>query len=194
LLDPKIKKNHLPKAKEWYELGMTLVCLSVAHWDAAKNNEILEPSESNFDFWRVVESLHEIGFSVRINCTMTKGGVDSSEELTRLVDECRQRGVEQTTVRMVARPDVLTGNSSVARWVEEHQFDDSWIEDFLKTIGCTHLLDLPHGARVYDWDGQNFCFNTCLTETKNQEDIRQMIYFPDGRLRFSWTYKGAVIL
>lgn len=194
LLDPKTKKNIISKARDWYNLGLTLICISVAHWDPIQNNELLGPVENKFDFWRAIDAIHEIGFSARINCTMVKGGIDCDEQLWKLVDECKTHGVAQITVRMVAKPDVLEGSATVGRWVEEHQFDDRWIEGFVQSTGGTHLLDLPHGARVFDWQGQNFCFNTCLTETTNQEDIRQMIYFPDGSLRYSWQHRGARIL
>lgn len=54
----------------------------------------------------------------------------------------------------------------------------------------TRLLDLAHGAAVYDVGGQNVCLADCLTHSADPDDMRQLIYNPDGRL----TYKGAVLL
>lgn len=195
--DPKCGSLASGLANEWYKMGLTLVCISVGHYDPARNNELLRPiyksSGLQYNFWRSVDALHEIGYSVRINCTLFKGGVDSPEELAKLMESCKSHGVEQITVRMVSKPD-STENLEVAQWVETHQYDDSWVEKFIVSNGGVHLLDLPHGARIYDWQGQNICISTCLTETTNRDDIRQMIFFPDGSLRYSWAYEGARIL
>jgi hypothetical protein len=53
-------------------------------------------------------------------------------------------------------------------------------------------MRLPHGADVYDFRGQNVCLNNCLTPP-NSEEIRQIIFFPDGHLRYDWVYEGAII-
>ena len=57
-----------------------------------------------------------------------------------------------------------------------------------------HLLNLVHGAKVYDVNGQNVCLTNALTINTNQDEIRQLIYFPDGHLRYDWQYEGAIIL
>ena len=76
--------------------------------------------------------------------------------------------------------------------MEEEQASKE-MEDYLVTNG-TKLLELPHGAIVYDVNGQNVCFSNCLTRTDNPENIRQLIFFPDGHLRYDWEYKGAILL
>jgi len=66
------------------------------------------------------------------------------------------------------------------------------IQRFVKLNG-TKLLDLAHGAEVFDIDGQNFCLSSCLTHKVEQDQQRQLIYFPDAKLRYSWVYEGAII-
>jgi hypothetical protein len=56
------------------------------------------------------------------------------------------------------------------------------------------LLELAHGAKVYDYQGQNISLNSCLTNSSNPDDIRQLIFSSDGHLRNSWTKDGAIIL
>ena len=200
-LDPLHPACELKSAETWYKLGMTLVSVSVSHYDYAENNRIIQPPEFrtkkgnqiSFNFWRTIDALHEIGFSVRLNCTMVKGAVDSPRQLNRLTTDCAMHKVEQTTVRMVTKPENSL-NGEVAEWVHTHQIDDSWVEEHIRNSGGVHLLDLPHGAKVYDCGGQNICIGNCLTGTTDREDIRQLIFFPDGTLSFDWRYKGARFL
>ena len=193
-LDPQCV-NVLACAQEWYDMGMTLVCLSVAHYDAATNNALLRPNDPNFDFWRAADALHQIGFSVRVNCTLIREGVDSPDHLDNLIDRCHANNIEQITVRMVAKPDD-SEDAGVADWVYRHQFPDDWVEEHIRKRGGVHLLSLPHGAEVYDVQGQNICVSTCLTGTADRDDIRQMIFFPGKQrwLRYDWRYEGAIIL
>lgn len=191
--DPQCLKNNivdfLPK---WYNLGLTLVCLSIGHYDPVKNNEWLRPIEEQFNFWRAAEEIHKAGLSVRLNCTLFREGIDSIDKLQALLASAKRNGIEQLTVRMVSKPDT-SENEEVVNWVRNHQYDDKHVKEWLDSVG-TPLLDLPHGARVYDVQGQNICHSNCLTETTDREDIRQMIYFPNGSLRYSWSFPGAVIL
>ncbi len=55
-------------------------------------------------------------------------------------------------------------------------------------------MTLMHGAVGYDVGGQNVCLTDCLTLDASNEDIRQLIFFPDGRLGYDWQYEGAVLL
>jgi len=56
------------------------------------------------------------------------------------------------------------------------------------------LLSYGHNSRIFDIDGQNVCLTDALTIKPSTDDIRQMIFFPDGHIRFDWQYKGAIIL
>lgn len=193
VFDPHFSENILANAKEWYDLRLTLVCLSVAHYDAKESSRLLRPLYPEYDFWRAADALHDIGLSVRINCTLFQGGVDSPDSLRSLIQKSQEHGIEQITVRLVTKPEE-SEDEEVAAWVSEHQFDPSWIQPFVEESGGVHLLNLPHGARVYDYHGQNICISNCLTETTDKDDIRQMIFFPNGRITYSWMYPGAVIL
>ncbi len=64
---------------------------------------------------------------------------------------------------------------------------------FLRKNGA-ELMRLMHGAIVYDVDGQNICFSTCLTPDPSLKELRQLIFFPDGHLRYDWQYPGAILL
>lgn len=40
------------------------------------------------------------------------------------------------------------------------------------------------------------CLSTCLTLNpgRGADDLRQLIFFPDGHLRYDWRYQGAILL
>jgi len=66
------------------------------------------------------------------------------------------------------------------------------MKDYLSSNG-TKLRKLVHGAMIYDWRGQNICLNDCLTIDPTDNSIRQLIFFPDGHVRYDWQHPGATL-
>lgn len=181
---------------EWYEHGLTLVALSVVHWEAERNRPIYQPhAAEHYDLARLVGRLHEAGLSVRLSCVMLAGYVDDVASLEQLADFCRREGVEQLTVRSVDLPE-QSADAEAAAWVEAHQPPPGAIDALREHLDAegTRLLELVHGAVVYDLRGQNVCLGNCLTIDPKDERIRQLIFFPDGHLRYDWQYPGAILL
>lgn len=183
--------------KRWYGSGMTTVSVSIAHYDAERNASLVAPQlkRGEYDIWEIVNTLHALGFSVRVNCTLVKGYIDSASEVEKLLAVSSEHAVEQVTVRNVTRPED-SENEEIADWVNEHRVEglEGVICRHFEHAGARQLLRLPHGAIIYDWRGQNFCVNNCLTSSSDPENMRQLIFFPDGRLRYDWKYQGAVLL
>lgn len=181
---------------KWYELGLTTLAVSIVHYDAEKNRQIYLPHRKSYiDLPKLIDDLHKKKFSVRLACTMLNGFIDSPGELEKLILYARDNGVEQLTIRPVNKPekarDLRAYDWATAHSLEPGQLKD--IEDYLKKNG-TLLMDLPHGAQVYDVGGQNVCLTNSLTRDTNPDKIRQLIFFPDGHLRYDWEQKGAVLL
>jgi molybdenum cofactor biosynthesis enzyme MoaA len=178
---------------EWYLLGLTTVSISIVSQYPSKNKAIMGGSS---DLPEAVKTLHEIGLSVRINCTMLKGGIDDWDGVQELINWCTCCRIEQLTIREVTAPPEGYGseNENMALFVREHELGRA-ADRILKSLEMegTALLRLPHGAVVYDFHGQNVCLNNCLTPPKDEE-IRQIIFFPDGHLRYDWVYPGAILL
>lgn len=106
---------------------------------------------------------------------------------------CRCNNVKQFTLRELGRSDE-TKDKAVSQWVLEHHVSSETIygiEVILRKKG-TVLLSLPHGATIYDHDGQNVCLTNCLT-LPLKDEIRQLIFHPDGHLRYDWK-EGAILL
>lgn len=181
--------------EDWYNLGMTTVCVSIAHYNDKRNNEIFQFKDP-LDLKAVIARLHDVGFSVRLSCVMLNGYIDTCEHVETLVTFARQNGVEQLTVRPVAAPSE-SEDIEVQKWTKEHLVSEGAIEninDFFRA-NATELMQLTHGATVYDYHGQNLCLSNCLTLKPEEKDtIRQLIFFPDGHLRYDWCNKGAILL
>jgi len=192
---------------EWACSGMTLICVSVVHHEKLINSDMMGYKGKEFELSTLIERIHKAGMSVRINCTAMKGGVETSDHIHDMIDFCACFDVEQFTIREVTAPDAdeRVAHPGVAKWVHEHQLNqkdsdgakiagDLAIQRAVEELGGQKLLALPHGAMVYDVGGQNVCTNNCLTDTLNPEEIRQLIYFRDGHLRYDWKYPGAIII
>ena len=193
---PAIPKKELVR---WYNLGLTTISLSCVHWNDERNREIFAKEYGSLKNY--VKMLHDFGFSIRVACVMINNYIDTIGMTQAFAEKCKEWGVEQFTVRPATV--VENDNSKVARWTKENTVKDScynsvvkFFEEGAKNSGYpVHLLlELAHGAKVYDYNGQNISINTCLTESPDPDDIRQLIFFPDGHLRYSWTKKGAIII
>lgn len=184
--------------KDWYDAGLTTISLSCVHYLPVPNQEIFG---QDINLANNIERLHKLGFSVRISCVGIAGMVDNVGKLRAFTQWCKQHDVEQFTWRPVTNISLEeTKNDrdkhNVYNWINLNMVngeDQMEINHFFESRS-TLLLELAHGAKVYDYDGQNVSLNSCLTRSPNPDDIRQLIFFPDGHLRFDWTKKGAIIL
>ena len=180
--------------KTWRDKGLTQVSVSIAHTNPNRSNEIMG-IKAQYNYWDAVERLKEAGFSVRLNCTMLKSGVSTPEQVMDLINLCAERGVDKLTLREVVAPSNPL-DAEAAEWVndEKPRGAAKKLRRHLELTGATRLLELPHGGVVYDVSGQNVAVTTCLTKTTDPNDIRQIIFFPDGRIAYDWQYPGARIL
>ena len=182
--------------KEWYQDGLTTAAISIVHYDPEKNRSIYLPYRKQYiDLPGLVEKLHDHGYSARLACIMLKNYIDSPSELERLIDFAKEHKVEQLTIRPVNAPSD-SENKDVKDWTLSHMLTKDQrksIEDYLDNNG--HLLQRTnYGAKIYDVKGQNVCLTNSLTLDPTSEDVRQLIFFPDGHLRYDWQYEGAIIL
>lgn len=128
---------------------------------------------------------------------MIKGGIDSVEKLGDLLALTKLIEVEQLTIRPVNKPDFDRATNLTAwEWTNKNCVTPEQVDaiaEFLRAT-ATPLMMLQHGAKVYDFGGQNVCLTDCLTIAPQDDDLRQLIFFPDGHLRYDWQYPGAILL
>jgi molybdenum cofactor biosynthesis enzyme MoaA len=180
----------------WYEIGMTTICLSVVSHRNEDNQRIYPPPDKMYpDLGATIDMIHEIGMSVRLSVIAMSPFMYQVRDLAELLKFAETFKVEQVTVRPVSMPD-HSEDPSIVNWIAKHQLrDTAWekMTSFIQERG-TQLMSLAHGGAVFDVDGQNICLATCLTIDPEEEELRQLIFFPDGHLRYDWQYKGAILI
>ena len=200
------KDEYRQHLDQWYHLGLSTIAISVVHYEKERNQEIYQFAGGYYDLPALIKKLHDFrgkygGFSVRLTLMMLEGYIDNGlcdpyEGGSRLVDVigfCKDNEIEQLTIRTINQPED-TKDEEASDFVNKKTLhSDRGIRKYLETNG-TRLRTLPHGATVYDVEGQNVCLANCLTIDSESDDIRQLIFFPDGHLRHDWQYKGAVLL
>ena len=191
----KVKDKDL---QSWYDRGLTTISISMVHFNSGWNRYIYQPhikdDEGYMDIVKTIQRIKKFGFTVRLSCIMLKGYIDNTEYLEKLIEFCKLNGVKQLTIRPMTAPD--NNENDVTKWIGEHHLTDEQVKaiDFYLHTKGTPVLELAHGAVVYDVNGQNVCWTNCLTTNKSAEDMRQIIFFPDGTISYDWKYAGAVLL
>lgn len=191
--------------KRWYELGLTTIAISiVSHEDRANQQIYMGGVGEQLTLPRypplaeTIAFLHKKGFSVRLSCVLIRnvlGEAGQIRSLRNLVAFAKDSGVEQLTLRPLNKPDHCEDKAVEeycrANMLTEDEYDalDYWLRQ-----SGNRLMTLTHGATVYDVDGQNVCLTSSLTINPAGENLRQLIFFPDGHLRYDWQYEGAILL
>jgi len=190
------KEKYDPFVQEWYEKGLTMPAISIVHYDPEKNRQIYLPYKKQYiNLPRLIDNLHDVGLSVRLATILVNGYTDSASELEKLIEFARENNVEQLTARPVNKPE-NSGSLEVYDWTNRNHLNRSQLEeiqDYLKSSG-TKLLELPSGGTVYDVNGQNVCLTNSLTRDSDPDNGRQLIFFPDGHIRYDWEKEGAILL
>jgi len=119
---------------------------------------------------------------------MLDGYIDCVEEVEKLIRYAEENDVFQLTLRRADAPENPL-DLEAAEYVQDHRLSDERFQeicDFLEEKG-EFCDELPHGAIVYEIFGQNVCVTTGLTPAqRNKDDVRQLIFFPQGCLTASW--------
>ena len=198
IADGKISNQHLDA---WYNLGLTTIAISVAHWEAEQNAKIYRES-GHFDLGAIIRKLQKIGFSVRISFVLTSFFENTPFAFALdALNEFRKLGPDQITIMPVNRPkksSVLPVINTPEEWVDKHSCSSTDIYELYNYL-CREgdlLLELAHGASVFDFKGQNVCLSNCLKDEtiKDNSTMRNLIFHPDGHLRWDWSHQGSVIL
>jgi molybdenum cofactor biosynthesis enzyme MoaA len=192
------QEKYEPFLKDWYHKGMTSIAISVVHYDPSKNREVYAPHKDDYmDLPDLIKHLHreDRRFSVRLSTILVDGYIDSANKLEQLIDFAKENNVEQLTISPVNKPKE-SDCGPVYDWTNEHHLKPEQFAEIKKYVmdNGTPVLKLPHGAVVFDIKGQNVCLSNCLTNDTDPEKIRQLIFFPDGHLRYSWEFPGAILI
>jgi len=191
------KKKYEPYLKEWYKNGLTTITISVVSNRAEINKIVYLPNANSYiDLPDLIQYLHSFGFSLRLTCVCCNGMTDSTEKVQEFIDFAKQNKVEQVTLRPV---NDEYRRESAKNWIIKHKLTDSQKQDmknYLNKVG-TKLLELERIGTIYDVDGQNVCLSLPLnkyTRDTNPENLRNLIFFQDGHIRYEWEMDGGILL
>ncbi len=177
----------------WRDHGLDVVAVSMYHFDSKKNARMFKPKDGeHYDLSRLLGKIHSNGLRTRLSCVMMEDCIDSVEQVEKLIGYAKNQGVFQLTLRTASYPG-NSADSEYADYIRKYALKDDGTDkrfnDIKKFVqGKGKFCDeLPHGASVYEVGGQNVCITTGLTPAeKNKDDIRQLIFFPQGWLTTSW--------
>lgn len=192
-------KRYSEYLREWYEGGLSTVAVSVVHWDKRVNEGVYTPGGEHFSLEKMVHSLHSLGLSVRITAVLIKDALSTPEAVSEMIGYCKANGVEQLTLRPVNKPiKGRSGDEGTSSWVRGNgisKAEEAAIRRHVAGSG-QKLMTMPHGAVIYDVGGQNVCLTDCLSVQPVSEEtgMRQLIFYPSGRITYDWQFEGAVLL
>ena len=205
-----------------HDLGLTLVAISVVSWDTESNRRIICDNRADYiELPKIIKILHMAGLMVRLTCTMFRSNfaspvnnpatgfapesveapdmiiesVSTADDVMDMVDFAKSMDVEQLSFGPVTAPE-SSASADAKRWVGGHALTGWTLDDIIGEIDgkYTKLMTLPNGAVIYDVEGISVCFRDCLSNNPESDDLRQIIYYPNGRVMYDCRYKGAVLL
>lgn len=190
-------EKYKPYLEKWYELGLSTILISTVSNRPEINGEVYTPRTKQYiDLPELISNLHEIGFSVRLTAICTKAWMSTPEQIDEYLKFALENKVAQVTLRPLN--DEYRRETAQA-WIDEHKMseeDKVRIYDFLNTEGYK-LMELSNIGNVFDYKGQNVMFSYALTKYNDHNDgenKRNLIFFPDGQLRYEWEWEGARLL
>jgi molybdenum cofactor biosynthesis enzyme MoaA len=186
----------------------THVSISIADIEWQRSSAIMG-DEKGFNYWDAVREVLSTGAVCRLSLNMinsekwTWGSAYS--ELVTFVDKCLKNGVHQLTLRELGLPmrwqrfvddEMSHGEVAVSLWIEENRLSTDILNNISHRIDLDHKVvrHLSYGPPVYDFRGISLSIASCMTETDNPEEVRSLIFQPDGHVYSSWVYKGSILL
>lgn len=133
-------------------------------------------------------------FSIRLTCIAADGYIDSADELKNLLAFAAHNKVEQVSLTPVNKP-FDADDKEAFDWVSKNYLKPKQLESITSYLAAEGQVvrTLPHGATVYDVHGQNLNLSNCLTRDTKPDEVRSLIFFPDGHVRTNWDLSGSLL-
>lgn len=174
--------------------GVTTLAISCVSDSLSRNRKIF--GQHYQDPFELTEHAHKAGMMVRLCCTMIAEYVESWESMEHMIQSCSMKGIEQLSFVPATVPDNMPVFHPVKEWIEEHGLVKERVDGLYTIVRQkgVKLLTLMHGGEVYDIDGVSVCIRYCLTDDPETNTLRQVIVYPNGEARYSWTSKAARLM
>lgn len=191
-----IKDEYFDYLKKWYDLGLTTITISTISEKYEINKNNYAPNSKYINLDELIKKLHNVGYSLRLTCVCCKDTMDTPQKVQDYINYAKSHKVEQVTLRPV---NDEYRRESAKKWIEKNKLTNEQkieIKGYLEKNG-TRLLELDRIGTIYDVNGQNVCWSVPLTKytrDTNPDNARQLIYFPDGHIRYEWEMDGGILL
>ena len=178
--------------QEWKGLGLGLIAISVVHYEYDKNKQIYTPKRNYIDLPAVIDKLHKIGYQVRLSCTLINGYIDGLPQMLKMISFAQENGVEQLTLRRMEAVK-KSENEQISAWTRPRIVPQEVMTQLREHLEQQSLkiADFFYGASLYAYgkQRQDVCLTTGITDKKEGgEEIRQLIFFPSGKIITDWRY------
>lgn len=182
-----------PMLETWRYLGLDYIAISMFHYEDRLNKIMFRGK--GYQMVPLVHKLHEMGYRVRFSCMLVNGFIDCVDEVRNLVSFAKDMNVSQLSLRTIDMPPNPI-NKETADNVVKYRLSPRQLRRIFKYVRSGLYCDrLPHGAEVWEVEGQNVCITTGLSNDAGKDDCRQLVFFPQGILTASWvTVNGSRIL
>lgn len=197
ILLSKNRKKYDSYLRKWYEDGLTTITISVISEKKDLNRKNYMQDNSDYiDLPELINYLHELKFCVRLTCVCCKDIMSTINQVDSFIKFAKENNVEQVTLRPL---NDEYRRKSAHDWILKNKLtnkDKKKIRKHLDKNG-TRLLELERIGTIYDVYGQNVLFShplTKYTRDTNPENIRNLIFFQDGHIRYEWEMEGGILL
>ena len=121
---------------------------------------------------------------------------DTTKKISEFIKFAKENKVEQVTLRPVNEE---FRRQSATDWIKDNKLTEGQKSDIKKWLdeNATKLLEIERIGTICDVNGQNVCLSLPLnryTRDTNPDNIRNLIFFQDGHIRYEWEMEGGILL
>jgi len=186
------REGMTPMLETWRYLDLDYIAISIYHYNPKLNQEMFR-NPYGYSPVDLCIKLTDMGYRVRLSCVMAQGYIDSIDKVNRLLDYARECGAIQLSLRTVDCPPNPV-DKTVAKNARKYRLTDTQYENIMNHFRKHGIYcdKLPHGAEIWEINGQNICITDGLSDDAGKDNIRQLVFFPQGILTSSWvTVNGS---
>lgn len=164
-------------ARELRAAGLSYLCYSRHHYDDGVNRELMGRSAPDVE--RVVEAAGEL--PIRATCVMTRGFIDTREQVFRYIEALSRRGVREFTFKhtYVAFPRSVFAGSPEDNWAADHHVDFDPFDGEGRVVA-----QLPWGPKIRTLGELRVCYYWEPTPAWEKENrlCRSLNLLSDGKV------------
>ncbi len=123
------KKIYESHVKNWGQLGLRTISISVVHYESEINKKIyMRNGRDYIDLPELIDYLHEHDFSVRLSVVLASNLIDDISQFQTMIEFAKHNEVEQLTFRPVAKP-TQTSDEAVSFWVGKNYLNEEVVSE-----------------------------------------------------------------